>query len=525
MTDSRILGSYVQGAWHRAEDGFVAIHNPSTEEEIGRVSSRGVDFAEVLGHARGVGGPALRALTFTERGAILKALSRALRDHRDELLALSASSTGTTDGDGSFDIDGASGVFAYYAVQARKLGERTRIVDGAGAQLGKTEGFWAQHAWVSKQGAAVCINAFNFPAWGLAEKAACAWLAGVPVIAKPATSTALLTERMVEILLEQNVLPDGALQLICGSTGDLLDHLDAQDVLAFTGSADTALTLRSRPNLLECSTVVNVEADSLNAAVLAPGVDPASATFKLFIRDVAREMTQKSGQKCTAVRRILVPEDAADGVQEALSAKLARTVTGDPTADGVRMGPLANASQLQDAVAGVQELLAEAELVHGTGERADGVGAPEGAGFFFPPTLLRAKDPATAEVLHRREVFAPVATLMPYAGDAAEAAGLVARGGGMLVTSVYGDDGAWLDTFLAGAGAHCGRIYVGSEGSADVSFGSGAALPQTLHGGPGRAGGGEELGGLVGVTRYMQRVALQGDRSVVEGLAGVEADA
>ncbi|MEO1370750.1 MAG: aldehyde dehydrogenase family protein, partial [Acidobacteriota bacterium] len=239
MADSKILKSYVRDAWLAAADGFRPIHNPSTEEEIGRVSSAGVDFLEVLGHARTVGGPALRRLTFAERGAILKGLSRALRSHRDELLELSARSTGTTAGDGSFDIDGASGVFGYYAVQARKLGERTRIVDGAGAQLGKTEGFWAQHAWVSKQGAAVCINAFNFPAWGLAEKAACAWLAGVPVIAKPATSTALLTERMVEILLAEDLLPAGALQLICGSTGDLLDHLDAQDVLAFTGSADT----------------------------------------------------------------------------------------------------------------------------------------------------------------------------------------------------------------------------------------------------------------------------------------------
>ncbi|MEO1088739.1 MAG: aldehyde dehydrogenase family protein, partial [Acidobacteriota bacterium] len=259
--------------------------------------------------------------------------------------------------------------------------------------------------------------------------------------------------------------------------------------------------------------------------VLAPGVDPESSTFSLFIRDVAREMTQKTGQKCTAVRRILVPEDAADAVQAALTARLARTVTGDPTADGVKMGPLANADQLADAERGVEELLAEAELVHGTGRRADGVGAPAGKGFFFPPTLLRAKDAASADVLHRREVFAPVATVMTYSGDTADAAGLVARGGGMLVTSVYGDDDAWLDLFLAGAGAHCGRIYVGSEGSAEASFGSGAALPQTLHGGPGRAGGGEELGGLVGVTRYMQRVALQGARSVVDRLAGVDADA
>ena len=524
MGESKILGSYVQDGWFEASEGFATIHDPSTEEPIGRVSSSGVDFAGVLDHARTVGGPALRALTFTERGAVLKGLSRALREHRDELLALSASSTGTTAGDGSFDVDGASGVFAYYAVQARKLGDRRRIVNGAGSQLAKTEAFWAQHTWVSKQGAAVCINAFNFPTWGLAEKAACAWLAGVPVIAKPATSTALLTERMVQILLDTGLLPQGALQLICGSTGDLLDHLGAQDVLAFTGSADTALKLRGRSNLLEQSTAVNVEADSLNAAVLAPGVDPESATFKLFVKDVAREMTQKTGQKCTAVRRIFVPTDAVDTVQAALIGRLERIVTGNPADESVRMGPLANAAQLADAVSGVEELSSEAEIVYGTGQRADGVGSPAGKGYFFPPTLLRAGDAASADVLHRREVFAPVATLMPYSGEANDAAALVAKGGGMLVTSVYGDDDEWLDSFLGGAGAHCGRIYIGSQGSAEASFGSGAALPQALHGGPGRAGGGQELGGLVGVTRYMQRVALQGERSLVEGLAGVEAE-
>lgn len=522
MGETKILGSYVRDGWFEASEGFATIHDPSTEEPIARVSSRGIDFAGVLEHARAVGGPALRALTFAERGAMIKGLSRALREHRDELLALSASSTGTTAADGSFDVDGAGGVFAYYAVQARKLGDRRRIVDGAGAQLAKTEAFWAQHAWVSKQGAAVCINAFNFPAWGLAEKAACAWLAGVPVIAKPATSTALLTERMVRILLDTGLLPAGTLQLICGSTGDLLDHLGPQDVLAFTGSADTALKLRGRSNLLEQSTAVNVEADSLNAAVLAPAVDPESATFKLFVKDVAREMTQKTGQKCTAVRRIFAPADAIDAVQAALTARLERVVTGNPADGSVRMGPLANAAQLADAERGVDELAAEAEIVYGTGKRADGVGSPPGKGFFFPPTLLRAADALSADVLHRREVFAPVATLMPYSGEADEAAALVAKGGGMLVTSVYGDDADWLDAFLAGTGAHCGRIYIGSEGSAEASFGSGAALPQTLHGGPGRAGGGEELGGLVGVTRYMQRVALQGERSLVDALAGVE---
>lgn len=520
----KTLRSHVCGAWHEASEGFVPLVNPSTEEEVARASSAGVDFSAVLEHARSVGGPALRTMTFAERGALLKAASKLLRDHRDELLALSRDNNGTTKPDGSFDVDGATGTLAFYAVVAKRLGDRKVLADGDGLQLGRSDGFWSQHAWLPRRGVAVHINAFNFPAWGWAEKAACAWLAGMPVVTKPATATALVAERMIEILIEAEILPQGTLQSICGGTGDLLDRLGPQDVVAFTGSADTARKLRTRAHQLAANPRFNVEADSLNAAVLAPEVDPGGdgATWGLFVRDVVREITQKAGQKCTAVRRVAVPRDRLDTVREALSDRLGRVVTGNPAEESVRMGPLATAAQLEDAERGVAELTAGgARLVHGTGRRADGVGSPAGKGYFFPPVLLEVDDAGGAGRVHEREVFAPVATLVPYDGRAESAADLVARGGGTLVTSVYSDDPVWRRSFLTHGGATTGRLYLGSEESAGDAFGSGAALPGSLHGGPGRAGGGEELGGLVGVTRYMQRLALQGGREVVEGLAEV----
>ncbi len=523
MSHIHTLRSYVLGSWHEASSDFVPLINPSTEEEIARVSSTGIDFKAVLKYAREQGGPALRSKTFGERAAMLKELSKALREFRDELLELSRLNAGTTGPDGSFDIDGAGGTLAYYASVGKKLGARRALLDDDGVQLAKTEAFWSCHARVPRHGVVVAINAFNFPAWGLAEKAACAWLAGVPVIAKPATATAWITERWVEILVGTGVLPDGALQLICGSTGDLLAQLGSQDLLAFTGSADTALRLRGGDNLLRCSTRVNVEADSLNAAVLAPGVVPGSDLYGLFIKDVCREMTQKAGQKCTAVRRIFVPQDQLDSVQHDLVVRLRKVVTGNPADESVRMGPLATAQQLVDAEHGVDELEGDGAVkIYGNGKRTDGIGSESGKGFFFGPVLLRLDDALDAELVHQREVFGPVATLMPYDGKAGHAAKLVALAQGTLVTSVYGDDSAWLADFSAEVSPYTGRIYVGSSESA--GFGSGAALPQSQHGGPGRAGGGSELGGLAGLDPYLQRVALQGDRAVVESLLGEETE-
>ena len=516
----KTLRSHVCGAWHTADGGFVPLVDPSTETEIARVSSHGVDFAAVLDHARRRGGPALRAMSFAERAGLLKAMSRLLREHRDELLDLSRLNTGTTAADGAFDLDGASGTLAWYAGWGRRLGEHAVVADGDGIQLARSEAFWGQHVLAPRHGVAVQVNAFNFPAWGFAEKAACSLLAGMPLVSKPATATAMVAERCAELIVEAGILPEGAMQLVCGSTGDLLDRLGPSDVLAFTGSAETAAHLRDRDNLRRANTRVNVEADSLNAAVLAPGVAGDGATWELFLTDVVREMTQKSGQKCTAVRRVLVPGDDLGRVREALAARLAEVVTGNPAHDGVTMGPLATAQQLDDAVSGVAELATAAGIVTGDGRRADGVGAEPGRGFYFPPTLLAAADARAAAVVHRREVFAPVATLLPYDGTAGDAAAVVALSEGTLVTSVYGDDEAWLTRLLADVGGFTGRLYIGSAGSAAAAPGSGIALPQSLHGGPGRAGGGEELGGIHGLSLYLQRVALQGEHGLVDRLAG-----
>ncbi|HEX6203175.1 MAG TPA: 3,4-dehydroadipyl-CoA semialdehyde dehydrogenase [Thermoanaerobaculia bacterium] len=512
------LRSWVEGRWHEADGGWAALHDPATEREVARASSRGVDFARVLDHARSAR-PALAALGFAGRAGLLKEMSRVIREHRDELLELSRVNTGTTRPHGAFDVDGGSGTLAWYAGFGRRLGDGNRLVEGDGVQLARTEAFWGQHVLVPRQGVAVAINAFNFPVWGFAEKAACALLAGMPLIVKPATATAWVAARAVAAIVEAGILPEGALQLVVGSTGDLLDRLGPQDVLAFTGSADTANRLKGRDNLLAACTRVNVEADSLNAAVLSPAAGVAATD--LFFQDVVREMTQKSGQKCTAVRRILVPAERLGEVEERLVAALAAVVTGDPGDEATTMGPLATADQLADTERAVAEIAADARIVHGTGRRTDGHAAEAGRGWFFAPTLLRADAPRAAAAVHRREAFAPVATLLPYDGSPADAGEIVALAGGTLVTSVYGDDPAWLADFLTAAGPTTGRLYVGSESSASEAPGSGIALPQTLHGGPGRAGGGEELGGLVGVKLYMQRVALQGSREMVGRLTGV----
>lgn len=511
----RILQSYVAGRWHEGTGEFVNLVNPSNEEEVGRISSQGIDFRQVAEFAREEGGAALRAMSFVERGLLLKGISKILRENREELLDLSRLNNGTTPSDGSFDIDGASGTLAYYGAISKGLGEGQRLVDGEEIQLSKEGTFLGHHLWLPRRGVAVQINAFNFPAWGFAEKAACALLAGMPVITKPASATALVTHRCIELIVEAELLPAGALQLICGSTGDLLDHLGPQDVLAFTGSAETGLSLRRQTQNHAVSSRFNVEADSLNAAVLGPDVGIDSPTFQLFLRDVRREMTQKAGQKCTAVRRILIPRDRLDAVQDALIEKLKGVVTGDPAAEGVWMGPLATASQLEGAVTGIAALAKQAELILGTGNRVDGEGSPAGKGYFIAPTLLRIDDGSAAETVHNREVFAPVATLIGYDGSAAQAGDLVAKAGGTLVTSAYSDDNAWVEALLDRAGSSTGRLYVGSEEAASEAPGSGVALPQTLHGGPGRAGGGEELGGLIGVQLYLQRLAVQGGPSLI----------
>jgi oxepin-CoA hydrolase/3-oxo-5,6-dehydrosuberyl-CoA semialdehyde dehydrogenase len=516
----KTLRSYVEGRWVQPASGFVSLIDPCSEEPIARASSAGVDFAAALEHARRRGRPALRELPFAQRGALLLEMSRALQSAREELIELSLRNTGTTRKDAKFDIDGAIFTLTHYGQLGQSLGDRRWLPDGEGVQLGRSARLWGQHLLVSLEGVALHVNAFNFPAWGFAEKAACALLAGMPVITKPATSSALVAERCVEVVLEQARIPDGVLSLICGGLGDLLDRLGPQDVLAFTGSAATANQLRGKLNLLAHSTRVNIEADSLNAAILGPEVEAGSESWSAFLRDVEREITQKTGQKCTAVRRIFVPRSRLEEIQEALSERLRGVVTGNPEDATVTMGPLATAQQLEDAVAGVRLLARQARTVLGSGQRVDGVGNPAGRGHFFGPTLLRADDARAADAVHQHEVFGPVATLMGYDGAAPDAASLVALGGGSLVTSLYSDDRDFIAAYLAEGASTSGRLYLGSEKVAAQLPGSGVVMPQLVHGGPGRAGGGQELGDWRGLALYLQRVALSGDRAMIERLTG-----
>jgi oxepin-CoA hydrolase/3-oxo-5,6-dehydrosuberyl-CoA semialdehyde dehydrogenase len=374
------------------------------------------------------------------------------------------------------------------------------------------------HLVFPRRGVAVHVNAFNFPAWGLGEKLACALLGGMPVIAKPATSTALVAHRIAELFVETGALPEGAFQLVAGPAGDLLSHLGGEDVLSFTGGGATAATLRAQTAVVRDSVRVNVEADSLNAAVLGPDVDPGSDTWHAFLRDVARDVTQKSGQKCTAIRRVFVPSDRVDAIAEELCARLSEVKVGDPRRDGVGMGPVATASQLRDVRAGIEELAGESKRVLGDGPFEPLASAP-GKGFFVPVSVFVQPDPGGARAVHTREVFGPAVTIMPADG-AERAAELVRRGGGSLVTSVFTDDRAFARACVLELASSNGRVFVGSAKILEQTPGPGTVLPHTIHGGPGRAGGGEELGGLRGLLFYGQRVALQGDRPILEAMMG-----
>ena len=517
----KILRSHLLGKWYAGvEESFTLLHDPTTEDPLAAVSSAGIDFRAAIEHARSRGGFALRELSFAQRGELLIAMSKAIHEHREELLELSMKNCGTTRKDSKFDIDGATGTLYHYGALGKELGDGYVLPDGPGEQLGRSSIFWGRHGRVSRDGVAIHINAFNFPAWGFAEKAAAAILAGMPVITKPATSTCLVTERCIETVVEADCVPEGVLGLICGSVADLFDHLHGQDVVAFTGSAHTALRIRSHENLLARSTPINIEADSLNAAFLAPDVQPESEVWNLFIKEVCREITQKSGQKCTAVRRIFVPQEQLATVEEAMCEELSGRVTGSPFADKTNVGPLATADQLSSVLEGVTKLREVADLVHGSGERVDGVGAEPGKGYFFAPTLLRAREAGGSDLIHDLEVFGPVSTICPFDGEAPTAACLNSKGDGSLVTSVYSDNDQWTFDFLRRCGSWSGRFYLASEKMASQAPGSGVALPSSLHGGPGRAGGGEELGGIRALELYSQRIALQGSRRAVERFIG-----
>lgn len=512
------LKSYLCGTFCEGTGTPAILVNPATEEPVAQCSAAGLDLQAALAYARDVGGPNLRKLTFAERGALLKRMSSALHEQREALVAASTLNNGATRGDAKFDVDGAIGTLAYYAKLGEELGakhgDRRFFVEGSGDQLTRAPRLSGYHLWSSRTGVALHINAFNFPAWGLAEKAACAILAGVPVLTKPATSTALTAFKLVEILVDKADMPAGTLQLVCGSVGDLVDHLLPEDVIAFTGSADTGATLRKSRAVVERSTRINIEADSLNAMVLGEDVEVGSDTWHLFIKHLGTEMTQKAGQKCTATRRIVVPRHLVADVETAIGERLAGIRLGDPANEGVDMGPLATAQQQKDAHKGLAALIDDGCTVV--------VGSTEqwaGKGYFVAPVVLKHEEPLKAKVVHAVEVFGPVATILPYRG-AEQAAQLVARGEGTLVCSVYADDKAFLETMIVSSATWTGRMLIGTEKVAEQITTPGMVLPASIHGGPGRAGGGEELGGERGLRFYMQRTAIQGDRTILDRILG-----
>jgi oxepin-CoA hydrolase/3-oxo-5,6-dehydrosuberyl-CoA semialdehyde dehydrogenase len=507
------LQSYVADRWVAPTGNLASIASAVSGDTVAEIGTTVTDFAAVLAHARNVGGPALRALTFPQRAKMLKALADAIMANKDALYALSYE-TGATKSDSWVDIEGGAGtLFAYASKGRRELPNDTILVDGLVEPLSKRGTFVGEHVMTSLQGAAVHINAFNFPVWGMLEKLSPTLLAGVPAIVKPASATAYLAEAAFRVLIEANVLPTGALQLVVGPTGDLFEHLTGQDVVSFTGSARTAEALQRHPVVARESVRFIAERDSLNAAVLGPGAAPGTPEFDLFVNEVVREMTVKAGQKCTAIRRAFVPAAMLDAAETALKKALAEIVVGDPRAETTRMGALVSTAQRGDVRARIAELQSEARIVFGEPDRQDGQGA------FMTPVLLRCDDPTKAERVHETEPFGPVATLMPYR-DLADAIALVNRGKGSLVMSLYTHDPAIARTVLTGAGAFHGRLLVLDRDCAKESTGHGSPLPVLTHGGPGRAGGGEEMGGLRGMMHYMQRTALQGSPRMLGAVTG-----
>jgi oxepin-CoA hydrolase/3-oxo-5,6-dehydrosuberyl-CoA semialdehyde dehydrogenase len=502
------LSSYLSGQWVAGTGSPRPLNDATTGEVIAGVSSDGLDLRAALAHARDVGGPALRALTFAQRGAMLEALAGVIHSHRDELLELSSRNGGTTRGDGKFDIDGASGTLSWYAYLGKKLGDAKVLLDGDPERVLRSKRFVGQHVYVPRRGVAVHINAFNFPAWGLAEKAAVAWLAGMPVLAKPGTSTALVAHRIVQLWVDSGLLPDGALSLLVGSAGDLLDHVGPQDCVAFTGGSETARAIRGHHAIVANNVRLNVEADSLNASVLGPDIEQGSDTWHMFVQQVVRDLTQKCGQKCTAVRRVIVPAAVADEVAEAMVDRLQGATVGAPDAKGTEIGPVASASQRRSVEAGLKQLGEACQLVW-QGER------PEG-GYFVTPSLFRSDAGLDTPYVHEHEVFGPVATLLTYDGSAEAATALVAAGNGCLVSSVYSNDPAWAGEVVLGIAPFVGRVHWGSRKVHDQSPGPGTVLPNLVHGGPGKAGGGEELGGLRGLHFYQQRTAIQADKGLLD---------
>ncbi len=515
------LGSYLSGRWVRGEGVETRLIDPVKGDELATASAKGVDLASALAFARTEGQGGLRNLGYAERAKLVGAVADVLTANRARYEEIAIANSGNTKTDAAIDIDGGIGTLKYYARLGAPLGAARMLLDEKPVRLAKAENYQAIHLMVPRRGVAVHINAFNFPSWGLWEKAAVSLLAGVPVLAKPASATALLAHAMVKDVIVAKVLPEGALSLLCGGAGDLLDALTSDDIVAFTGSADTARRVRGHPNVVARSVPVNIEADSINAALLAPGCGPASAAFDAFVREVVREMTVKAGQKCTAIRRIFVPAGEADAVADALAAKLKGTKVGDPRLADTRMGPVVTRGQQAAAFDGIRRLAAEAAVVCGGPEAPALDGVDKSKSAFVAPTLLKLKEAGAATAVHEVEVFGPAATVVPY-GDEADAMALVARGGGSLVASVYGEDKDFLARVVSAIGPSHGRILAVDPAIASAHTGHGIVMPQCNHGGPGRAGAGQELGGLHGLRFYHQRLAVQGSTDL---LASLQAEA
>jgi oxepin-CoA hydrolase/3-oxo-5,6-dehydrosuberyl-CoA semialdehyde dehydrogenase len=510
------LLNYARDSWIPGEGQLADIASAIDGSLVARTGSGGLDFAGMLDHARVSGGPALRAMTFHQRAHMLKALANAIMARKEELYALNFA-TGATRKDGWIDIEGGAGtLFSFSSKGRRELPDGHVLLDGPVEPLSKTGSFIGQHIYTSLQGAAVHINAFNFPVWGMLEKLAPTLLAGVPAIVKPATSTAYLCEAAFRVMIDTGLLPPGAVQLIVGGVGDLFDHLTCQDMVSFTGSAATAMKLQTHPVIARESVRFVAERDSLNASVLGPDAAPGTPEFDLFIREVAIEMTVKAGQKCTAIRRALAPAEHMDALQDALSAKLASTNVGDPSDEATRMGALVSTAQRDDVRARIAELAAGGARIVAGDPNADP--GPAG-GAFLSPVLLRADDPWSSNAVHEVEAFGPVSTIMPYR-DLADAVALANRGKGSLALSLFTHDPATARDFVLGAGAFHGRMVIIDRTNAKESTGHGSPLPVLTHGGPGRAGGGEEMGGVRGVKHYMQRTAIQSSPAMIAAIAG-----
>ena len=508
-----MLRSYLAGRWHSAPDEGQPLYDAATGEEVARISATGVDRAAALAYGRRVGGPALRELTFHQRAQLLKVLASHLMEQREELYALSHR-TGATLADSKIDIDGGIGTLFGYSSKARKeLPNDTVYVEGAVEPLGRQGTFVGQHIAVPLHGVAVQINAFNFPMWGPLEKFAPAFIAGVPSLIKPASQTAYLTERMVELVVESGILPEGSIQLLCGSAGDLLDHLTAQDLVSFTGSASTAQKLRAHPVVIRNSVRFNAEADSLNCSILGPDAKPGTTEFDLFVKQLAYEMTAKAGQKCTAIRRAIVPTRLLNDVAEATRERLSKVVVGNPVNPEVRMGALASLEQREEVRRSLKALQDAGSAVFGDPLHVEVVDADAERGAFLSPVLLRVDDVDRAEP-HEVEAFGPVSTLLPY-DSTEQAVELAARGLGSLVGSIVSGDTGFVREVVLGVAPWHGRLLVLDATDAKESTGHGSPLPMLIHGGPGRAGGGEELGGVRGILHHLQRTAIQASPTVL----------